>query len=101
MAAGQEAGRQCGDHIQKALSTPTRPWSPELPGYISPLPSESTQRKRKRRSSEDEDPCTSDERPAKRSAEGQTYSEDIAELRDLPLKCSPLMMITVNVSHFW
>ncbi|XP_042597802.1 serine/threonine-protein kinase pim-2-like [Cyprinus carpio] len=69
MAAGQEAGRQCGDHIQKALSTPTRPWSPELPGYISPLPSESTQRKRKRRSSEDEDPCTSDERPAKRSAE--------------------------------
>ncbi|KAF4103655.1 serine/threonine-protein kinase pim-1-like [Onychostoma macrolepis] len=69
MAAGQEAGRQCGDHIQKALSTPTRPWSPELPGYIAPLPSESTQRRRKRQSSEDEDPCTSYERPAKRSAE--------------------------------
>ncbi|KAL0173238.1 hypothetical protein M9458_033549, partial [Cirrhinus mrigala] len=48
MAAGQEVGGQCGDYIQKALSNPTQPWSPELPGYITPLPSESTQRKRKR-----------------------------------------------------
>ncbi|KAI2655784.1 Serine/threonine-protein kinase pim-1 [Labeo rohita] len=69
MAAGQEVGGQCGDHIQKTLSNPTQPWSPELPGYIAPLPSESTQRKRKRQSLEDEDPSTSYERPAKRSRE--------------------------------
>ncbi|RXN37084.1 serine threonine- kinase pim-3-like protein [Labeo rohita] len=87
MAAGQEVGGQCGDHIQKTLSNPTQPWSPELPGYIAPLPSESTQRKRKRQSLEDEDPSTSYERPAKRSREGQAYSQDIAELlHDLPLK---------------
>ncbi|KAL0173184.1 hypothetical protein M9458_033495, partial [Cirrhinus mrigala] len=61
MAAGQEVGGQCGDYIQKAL--------PELPGYIAPLPSESTQRKRKWQSLEDEDPSTSYERPAKRSRE--------------------------------
>ncbi|RXN35838.1 serine threonine- kinase pim-3-like protein [Labeo rohita] len=69
MAAGQEVGGQCGDYIQKTLSNPTQPWSPELPGYIAPLPSESTQRKRKRQSLEDEDPSTSYERPAKRSRE--------------------------------
>ncbi|RXN11492.1 serine threonine- kinase pim-3-like protein [Labeo rohita] len=69
MAAGQEVGGQCGDHIQKTLSNPTQSWSPELPGYIAPLPSESTQRKRKRQSLEDEDPSTSYERPAKRSRE--------------------------------
>uniref|UniRef100_A0A672SAM7 non-specific serine/threonine protein kinase n=1 Tax=Sinocyclocheilus grahami TaxID=75366 RepID=A0A672SAM7_SINGR len=78
MAAGQEVGRQCGDHIQKALSNPTQPWSPELLGYITPLPSESTQRKRKRLNLEDEDPSTSNQRPAKRSCEGQAYSEDIS-----------------------
>ncbi|RXN37081.1 serine threonine- kinase pim-3-like protein [Labeo rohita] len=86
MAAGQEVGGQCGDHIQKTLSNPTQSWSPELPGYIAPLPSESTQRKRKRQSLEDEDPSTSYERPAKRSREGQAYSQDIAELlHDLSL----------------
>ncbi|KAL0173233.1 hypothetical protein M9458_033544, partial [Cirrhinus mrigala] len=59
MAAGQEVGGQCGDYIQKALCL----------AIIAPLPSESTQRKRKRQSLEDKDPSTSYKRFAKRSRE--------------------------------
>ncbi|XDV36406.1 hypothetical protein PO909_006189 [Leuciscus waleckii] len=71
--AVQEFGRlDFCDCIQKPLSNPTQPWSQKVSGKIASLHSESTQRKRKRPSSEDEDPTTSFERPAKRSC-GEEY----------------------------